>query len=96
MLGRQPIAAALVDALGRVVRSQELPAGAAAHALPLAGAAPGAYSLRLTTELGAVVQKLVVEQPLPRAAANLAAWEILGYLHFLFNYDAHLDQPQYE
>ena len=60
-LSRQPVAAALVDALGRVVRAQELPAGSAAHALPLAGVAPGVYALRLTTELGPVVQKLVVE-----------------------------------
>ena len=60
-LSRQPATAALVDALGRVVRQQVLPAGSAAHPLPLAGVAPGIYSLQLTTELGPVVRRLVVE-----------------------------------
>ena len=60
-LSRQPVTAALVDALGRVVRQQVLPAGVAAHALPLIGVAPGVYVLRLSTELGPVTQKLVVE-----------------------------------
>jgi hypothetical protein len=60
-LSRQPVAAMLVDALGRTVRQQQLPAGVATHALPLAGVAPGVYSLRLTTELGTVVRKLAVE-----------------------------------
>ncbi|RZK44648.1 MAG: T9SS type A sorting domain-containing protein, partial [Hymenobacter sp.] len=60
-LSRQPVTAALVDALGRVVHQQVLPAGLATHALPLADVAPGLYSLRLSTELGPVVQKLVVE-----------------------------------
>jgi hypothetical protein len=60
-LSRQPVTAALVDALGRVVRQQVLPAGPATHALPLAELAPGIYSLRLTTEAGTVVKKLVVD-----------------------------------
>ncbi|RZK51223.1 MAG: T9SS type A sorting domain-containing protein, partial [Hymenobacter sp.] len=60
-LSRQPVTAALVDALGRVVRQQVLPAGLAAHVLPLADVAPGVYSLRLSTELGPVTRKLVVE-----------------------------------
>jgi hypothetical protein len=60
-LRRQPVAAALLDALGRVVRQQQLPAGLATHALPLAGVGPGVYSLRLTTEQGTLTKKLVVE-----------------------------------
>ena len=60
-LSRQPVAAALVDALGRVVRQQILPAGAANHALPLTSVAPGVYALRLTTEQGTITKKLVVD-----------------------------------
>jgi hypothetical protein len=60
-LSRQPVTATLLDALGRVVRQQVLPAGGAAHPLPLAGLTSGVYSLRLATEQGAVVKKLVVE-----------------------------------
>ncbi len=60
-LSRQPVAATLVDALGRTVRQQVLPANLATHQLPLQQVAPGMYSLRLTTELGVVVKKLVVE-----------------------------------
>jgi len=60
-LRRQPVAATLLDALGRVVRQQVLPAGRPAHTLPLADIATGVYSLRLTTEAGTVVKKLVVE-----------------------------------
>jgi hypothetical protein len=60
-LSRQPVAAALLDGLGRVVRQQALPAGGATHLLPLAGVAPGVYSLRLTTEQGAITKELVVE-----------------------------------
>jgi hypothetical protein len=60
-LSRQPVAATLLDALGRVVRQQVLPAGLATHALPLADLATGVYSLRLATEKGTVVKKLVVE-----------------------------------
>jgi len=44
-----------------VVRQQGLPAGLATHTLPLAGLATGVYSLRLTTEVGVVVKKLVIE-----------------------------------
>jgi len=60
-LSRQPVTATLLDALGRVVRQQVLPASVAAQLLPLANVAPGVYSLRLMTELGPVVRKLVVE-----------------------------------
>ncbi|MDO7850277.1 T9SS type A sorting domain-containing protein [Hymenobacter convexus] len=60
-LSRQPVTATLVDALGRVVRQQVLPAGAVVHTLPLGEVAVGVYSLRLTTDLGTVVKKLVVE-----------------------------------
>jgi hypothetical protein len=60
-LSRQPTTAVLVDALGRVVLTHMLPAGASAHAVPLIGVGPGVYSLRLTTEMGMVVKKLVVE-----------------------------------
>jgi hypothetical protein len=60
-LSRQPVTAALLDALGRMVRQQVLPAGGATHLMPLADLATGVYSLRLTTETGTVVKKLVVE-----------------------------------
>jgi hypothetical protein len=60
-LSRQPVAVALLDGLGRVVRQQALPVGLATHQLPLIGVAPGVYSLRLTTAVGTVVRKLVVE-----------------------------------
>jgi hypothetical protein len=60
-LGHQPVAVALVDALGRVVRQQVLPAGLTPQQLPLRGVDPGIYLLRLTTELGPVVRRLVVE-----------------------------------
>ncbi|GAB3858992.1 hypothetical protein GCM10028822_34850 [Hymenobacter terrigena] len=60
-LSRQPVMVALVDALGRVMRRQVLSAGLAAHVLPLSNVTPGIYSLRLTTEMGMVVKKLIVE-----------------------------------
>jgi hypothetical protein len=60
-LSHQPIMASLLDALGRAVRQQELPAGLTTHALPLAGVPSGVYSLRLITAQGTLVQKLVVE-----------------------------------
>ena len=61
-LGRTAVTASLVDALGRVVRTQGLPAqGAAAHQLSLAGVAKGVYTLRLATAAGVLVKKLVVE-----------------------------------
>jgi arabinan endo-1,5-alpha-L-arabinosidase len=60
-LSRQPLTLALVNAVGQLVRQQALPAGLATHAVPLAGATPGVYSLRLTTPLGVIVRKLVVE-----------------------------------
>ena len=60
-LSRQPVTATLLDALGRVVRQQVLPAGQLTHTLHLAELAPGVYSLRLTTEVGTLVRKLVIE-----------------------------------
>ena len=60
-LGRQAVTAALVDALGRVVQQQVLPAGGATHTLPLSNLATGVYALRLHTAAGVVVKKLVVE-----------------------------------
>ncbi|UOQ96461.1 Ig-like domain-containing protein [Hymenobacter sp. 5317J-9] len=60
-LRRTATTAALLDAVGRVVLTQALPAGLATHTLPLTGLASGVYSLRLQTEAGVVVKKLVVE-----------------------------------
>ncbi|MDO7851417.1 Ig-like domain-containing protein [Hymenobacter convexus] len=60
-LGRKVVTAALLDAVGRVVVQRVLPAGLATHTLPLTGLATGVYSLRLQTEAGIVVKKLVVE-----------------------------------
>ena len=60
-LSRQPVTATLLDALGRVVRTQVLPAGSTSHTLPLAELASGVYALRLTTDLGQVVKKLVID-----------------------------------
>ena len=58
---RQPVAVALLNALGQVVRQQTLPAGGATASFPLTGVAAGVYSLSLATEAGTVVRKLVVE-----------------------------------
>jgi hypothetical protein len=60
-LSRKAVTAGLVDALGRVVVQRVLPAGLATHTLPLTGLATGVYSLRLQTDAGIVVKKLVVE-----------------------------------
>ena len=60
-LSRQPVTATLVDALGRTVYQQVLPARQAAHQLLLREVTAGVYSLHLTTELGLIVKKLVVE-----------------------------------
>ncbi|MDB5268891.1 MAG: hypothetical protein JWP58_1931 [Hymenobacter sp.] len=60
-LNRKAVTAALVDALGRVVLTQALPAGLPTYTLPLTNLATGVYSLRLQTEAGVVVKKLVVE-----------------------------------
>jgi hypothetical protein len=60
-LSRHAVTAALVDGLGRVVLTQTLPAGLATHTLPLTGVATGVYALRLQTEAGIIVKKLVVE-----------------------------------
>jgi hypothetical protein len=60
-LSHQAATAELVDALGRVVRAYALPAGRAAHSLPLTDVAAGIYTLRLNTAAGRVGHKLVVE-----------------------------------
>ncbi|MBD2722084.1 T9SS type A sorting domain-containing protein [Hymenobacter sp. BT189] len=60
-LSRTAVTAGLVDALGRTVLTQALPAGLARHTLPLTNLATGVYSLRLLTEAGVVVKRLVVE-----------------------------------
>ncbi|PJJ53357.1 T9SS type A sorting domain-containing protein, partial [Hymenobacter chitinivorans] len=61
-LGRKPVTATLLDALGRVVRTQQLPAnGDKAHALSLAELPVGVYSLRLSTEAGLVTKRLIIE-----------------------------------
>ncbi len=61
-LGRQPVPATLLDALGRPVRSLTLPAqGATAHALDLRALPSGVYLLRLDTPAGTLVKKLTVE-----------------------------------
>ena len=60
-LNRTALTAALVDALGRVVRTQALPAGRPTHTLPLTNLATGVYALRLQTEAGVVVKKLIIE-----------------------------------
>jgi len=61
-LGCQAVAATLVDALGRQVRTATLPAqGATAHPLDLRGLASGVYALRLTTSAGTIVKRLTVE-----------------------------------
>jgi hypothetical protein len=61
-LGRAAVAVALVDALGRQVLVQTLPAaGAKAHQVSLVNVATGVYSLRISTEQGTVAKKLMVE-----------------------------------
>ena len=60
-LNRKAVTAALVDALGRVVLTQALPAGRPTHTLPLTNLATGVYALRLQTEAGVVVKKLIIE-----------------------------------
>ncbi len=61
-LGRQPVAATLLDALGRVVRSYTLPAqGTQTHSLSLAEVPAGVYALHLMTGETQVVKRLVVE-----------------------------------
>ncbi|RZL06554.1 MAG: T9SS type A sorting domain-containing protein [Hymenobacter sp.] len=60
-LSRQPMQATLLDAPGRVVHTQVLPAGTTTHPLLLSELPTGVYALRLTTNLGQVVKKLVIE-----------------------------------
>ncbi|RZK32457.1 MAG: T9SS type A sorting domain-containing protein, partial [Hymenobacter sp.] len=56
------VTATLVDALGRQVRTVQLPAqGSVAHPLDLSDLATGVYALRLSTSAGVVVKKLVIE-----------------------------------
>ncbi|WP_167856392.1 Ig-like domain-containing protein [Hymenobacter metallicola] len=61
-LGRKPVTATLLDAVGRVVRTQQLPAaGNKAHALTLDELPVGVYMLRLSTEAGLVTKRLIIE-----------------------------------
>jgi len=60
-LHRAPLTATLLNPLGQTVRTLELPATAGPRALPLAGLAPGLYSVRLSTPQGTVTKRLVVE-----------------------------------
>jgi hypothetical protein len=61
-LDNQPVATALINALGQTVRRTVLPAGTAAapRTLSLSGVAPGVYSLRLETADGVVAKRLVI------------------------------------
>ena len=60
-LRQSPVLATLLDGLGRVVIRQKLPAGAGVHQLPLLAVPAGLYLLRLQTEAGVVVKKLLVK-----------------------------------
>ncbi len=61
-LGNQDLTVSLVDALGRQVRSSVLPAqGTAAHEIKLAGLHSGVYVVRLNTNAGVVVKRLIVD-----------------------------------
>jgi hypothetical protein len=61
-LGTQPVAATLLDNLGRAVRTATLAAqGAQAHQFGLAGLPSGVYTLRLRTSAGVVAKRLVIE-----------------------------------
>lgn len=61
-LGRQPLAATLLDALGRPARTFALPAqGTAAHRLDLHHLPAGVYTLRLATSEGIISRQLVLE-----------------------------------
>jgi hypothetical protein len=61
-LGKQPVVATLLDALGREVRTTTLAAqGAQAHQLSLAGLPTGVYALRLHTSAGVVAKRLLIE-----------------------------------
>ncbi|RZK62422.1 MAG: T9SS type A sorting domain-containing protein, partial [Hymenobacter sp.] len=61
-LRQQVIAVELLNTLGQVVRAQALPAGPdAGRTLPLAGVAPGLYTVRLATSEGTITKRLAVE-----------------------------------
>jgi hypothetical protein len=60
-LSHQPITVTLLDAMGRNVRQQVLPANLVTHTLLLTDLTTGVYSLRLTTGLGTLVKKLVIQ-----------------------------------
>jgi hypothetical protein len=61
-LSRYAATAVLSDALGRVARTQQLPAsGGAVRTLAVAGLAPGLYVLRLHTPAGELSSKLMIE-----------------------------------
>ncbi|TPG65547.1 T9SS C-terminal target domain-containing protein [Hymenobacter nivis] len=61
--GQQAVEVALIDALGRAVLRQSLPAaaGGTVRALPLPGVAPGPYTVRVQTATGAFSQRLFVQ-----------------------------------
>lgn len=59
-LQAERLSATLLNALGQVVQTTTLPAGAA-RTLPLAGLAPGVYTLRLDTSAGTIAKRLLVE-----------------------------------
>jgi len=60
-LGSRVVAATLLDALGRPVRTMQLPAqGSGAHSLDLRGLPSGVYALRLNTTAGTIVKQLAV------------------------------------
>jgi hypothetical protein len=60
-LSRTAHTAELVDRLGRVVRTQVLPAGARTQHVSLHGLATGVYVLRIAMAQGTVSKKLMVE-----------------------------------
>ncbi|WP_167856919.1 Ig-like domain-containing protein [Hymenobacter aquaticus] len=61
-LGRKPVTVSMLDAVGREVRKEVLPAlGATAHALSLQELPVGVYLLRLSTEAGTITKRLIIE-----------------------------------
>lgn len=61
-IGDEMVSASLIDAMGRTVRTLELPAqGSVAHQLDLRGLAAGVYAVRLRTSAGTIVNRLTVE-----------------------------------
>jgi uncharacterized delta-60 repeat protein len=61
-LDHQAVTATLLDAVGRTVRSLQLPAqGSTAHQLDLSDLSTGVYALYLRTSAGIVVKKLLID-----------------------------------